>query len=43
MTVGTKAINFCGVAKDAAAATLDSVKGIDTNNVELTFDKVLDL
>jgi len=43
MTVGTKAINFGGVAKNSSAATLDSVKGTDTNKVELTFDKILDL
>lgn len=43
MTVGSKAINFGGIAKDTAAAELDSVKGTDTQRVELTFTKVLDL
>ncbi|MHB1394732.1 MAG: Ig-like domain-containing domain [Clostridia bacterium] len=42
MTVGAKAINFVGIAKDAAAPKVDSVKSIDTNLVEVNFDKVMD-
>lgn len=42
MTVGTKSINFAGLAKDAAAPTVKSVKAVDTNTVEVEFDKVMD-
>lgn len=43
MTVGSVSKNFGGVAKDTAAAELKTVVGTDTEKVELTFDKMLDL
>lgn len=42
LTVGDVKVNFAGLAKDIAAPKLDKVVCIDTNTVEVTFDKVMD-
>jgi ribosome-associated translation inhibitor RaiA len=43
MTLGEKAINFTGLAKEADKPEVDSVKGTDTNTVEVEFDMVMDM
>lgn len=43
LTVGAVAKNFGGVAKNTGAPELDKVEGTDTERVELTFTKIMDL
>lgn len=42
LTAKEVSINFTGIAKDTAAPKVTSVKVVDTNTVEIAFDKVLD-
>lgn len=42
MTVGSVAMNFTGIAKQTAAPEIDTIKGIDTNTIEVTFTKAMD-
>jgi len=43
LTVGAVVKNFGGVAKNTAAPELDKVEGSDTERVELTFTRIMDL
>jgi hypothetical protein len=42
MTLGETSINFTGLAKESDKPEIDSVKGTDTNTVEVEFDMVMD-
>ena len=42
MTAKEVSLNFTGIAKETAAPKIKTAKVVDTNTVELTFDKVLD-
>lgn len=42
LTAKEVSINFTGIAKDTAAPKINTVKVVDTNTVEIAFDKVLD-
>jgi hypothetical protein len=42
MTVGESSKNFTGIAKDSAKPEVDSVKGTDTDRVEVKFDMIVD-
>ena len=42
LTVGEQSINFTGLAKDSDKPEVDSIKGEDTNVVEVEFDMVVD-
>ena len=42
LTVGSASVNFAGIAKDTEVPSLVKAAGVDTQRVELTFDKVMD-
>ncbi|MHB1393085.1 MAG: Ig-like domain-containing protein [Clostridia bacterium] len=42
LVIGAVSKNFTGIAKDAAAPKVSSVAAVDTNTLEVTFDKVMD-
>ncbi|MGE5631252.1 MAG: Ig-like domain-containing protein [Caulobacteraceae bacterium] len=42
LTVGDIALNFAGIAKEAGAPQIDSVKSIDTNTIQVVFTKAMD-
>lgn len=42
LTAKEVSINFTGIAKETAAPKIKTAKVVDTNRVEITFDKVLD-
>ncbi|HYE82829.1 MAG TPA: Ig-like domain-containing protein [Clostridia bacterium] len=42
MTVGEVSMNFAGLAKISAVPEVESVEAVDTNTVEVEFDRVMD-